>query len=123
MYNNEQFKLITRRFIALPLVGAAIAAGLFLVVYGALSGQIELATMGGAALFTELGANSTVCLAMIPPLGHCAGYCSATACPTVISDNYADSYLFPDIDLAGSNIQVLHPEVGHWHCGCPKGAS
>ncbi len=56
MANNELFKLVTRRYVALPLVGAAIAAGLFMVVYGAISEQIELATMGGAALFTELGA-------------------------------------------------------------------
>ena len=55
MENNELYKLITRRWVALPLVGSAIVAGLFLVVYGAVSGQIELATMGGAALFTELG--------------------------------------------------------------------
>lgn len=53
--NNELFKLITRRWVALPLVGAAIAAGLFMVVYGAISEQMELATMGGAALFVELG--------------------------------------------------------------------
>lgn len=53
--NNELFKLITRRWVALPIVGAAIVAALFMVVYGAVSGQIELATMGGAALFVELG--------------------------------------------------------------------
>jgi len=53
--DTELFKLVTRRYVALPLVGAAIVAGLFMVVYGALSGQIELATMGGAALFTEMG--------------------------------------------------------------------
>lgn len=40
---------------ALPLVFVALIAGLFLVIYGAMSGQIELATMGGAALFVELG--------------------------------------------------------------------
>lgn len=57
--NNELFKLVTRRYVALPLVGAAIVAALFMVVYGALSGQIELATMGGAALFTEMGAVTT----------------------------------------------------------------
>lgn len=54
--NNEVFKLVTRRYVALPLVGAAVAAGLFMVVYGAISEQIELVTMGGAALFTEMGA-------------------------------------------------------------------
>ncbi len=53
--NNELFKLVTRRWVALPLVGAAIAAALFMVVYGAISEQTELATMGGAALFVELG--------------------------------------------------------------------
>lgn len=53
--NNDLFKLVTRRWVALPLVGAAIAAGLFMVVYGAISKQLELATMGGAALFVELG--------------------------------------------------------------------
>lgn len=53
--NNELFKLITRRWVALPLVGAAIVAGLFMVVYGAITEQIELATMGGSALFVELG--------------------------------------------------------------------
>jgi uncharacterized membrane protein YhaH (DUF805 family) len=55
MENNELFKLLTRRWVALPLVGAAIVAALFMVVYGAISEQIELATMGGAALFVELG--------------------------------------------------------------------
>ena len=53
--NNDLFKLVTRRWVALPLVGAAIVAALFMVVYGAVSRQIELATMGGAALFVELG--------------------------------------------------------------------
>jgi len=52
---NELFKLVTRRWVALPLVGAAIVAGLFMVFYGAISRQTELATMGGAALFVELG--------------------------------------------------------------------
>jgi len=54
--NNELFKLVTRRWVALPLVGAAVVAGLFMVVYGAISRQTELVTMGGAALFTEMGA-------------------------------------------------------------------
>ena len=53
--DNELFKLVTRRWVALPLVGAAIVAALFMVIYGAMSRQIELATMGGAALFVELG--------------------------------------------------------------------
>lgn len=52
---NELFKLVTRRWVALPLVFVALIAGLFLVIYGAMSGKIELATMGGAALFVELG--------------------------------------------------------------------
>lgn len=56
MSNNESFKLNTRRWVALPIVGVATAAGLFLIVYGATSGQLALATMGGTALFTELGA-------------------------------------------------------------------
>lgn len=53
--DNEKFKLLTRRWIALPLVSAAIAGGLFLVVFGALSHQLELVTLGGGALFTQLG--------------------------------------------------------------------
>jgi len=52
---NELYKLGTRRWVAIPLVVAAVGGALFLVVYGAWSGQTELATMGGAALFTELG--------------------------------------------------------------------
>ena len=52
---NEVFKLVTRRWIAWPLVFVAIACAAFLIVYGAVSRQAELATMGGAALFVELG--------------------------------------------------------------------
>lgn len=51
----EMFKLITKRMIAWPLIGMAIAGAGFLIVYGALSGQTELATMGAGALFTQLG--------------------------------------------------------------------
>ena len=40
----------------MPLVVVATVAALFLVVYGAVSEQLALATMGGTALFTELGA-------------------------------------------------------------------
>ena len=54
--DNELFKLVTRRWVGLPLVGTALVAGLFMVVYGALSGMTELATMGAGALFFELGA-------------------------------------------------------------------
>ncbi|KKN87084.1 hypothetical protein LCGC14_0263540 [marine sediment metagenome] len=56
MENNDRFKLNTRRWVALPVVAMATAAALFLVVYGAISEQLALATMGGTALFTELGA-------------------------------------------------------------------
>lgn len=54
--NNETFKLNTRRWVALPLVGVATIAALFLVIYGAITEQLALTTMGGTALFTELGA-------------------------------------------------------------------
>lgn len=56
MENNDLFKLVTRRWIALPLIGVALGCAAFLVVYGAMSAQLELATMGAAAIFTEMGA-------------------------------------------------------------------
>ena len=59
MQNTEQdkdlFKLVTRRWIALPLIFVALACAVFLVVFGAWTGQTELATMGAAAIFTEMG--------------------------------------------------------------------
>lgn len=54
--DNDTHKLVTRRWIALPLIGAAVLAALFMVIYGAITGQLELTTMGGTALFTEMGA-------------------------------------------------------------------
>jgi len=54
--DNEKMKLLTRRWVAIPIVAVAVLAALFLVVYGALSGELALATMGGTALFTEAGA-------------------------------------------------------------------
>ena len=47
--------IITRWYIAMPLVCGAVMAGLFLVVYGAITKQIALVTLGAGALFTELG--------------------------------------------------------------------
>ncbi len=53
--DQELFKLLTRRYIAWPLMGVALLSAGFLVVYGALSRQTELVTLGAGALFAELG--------------------------------------------------------------------
>lgn len=48
-------KVVTRWYVAMPLVCGAVLAGLFLVIYGSLTKQIELTTLGAGSLFTELG--------------------------------------------------------------------
>lgn len=53
--NHELFKLITRRCIALPIIAVGVAAAAFLIVFGAVSRQIELVTLGAGALFAEMG--------------------------------------------------------------------
>lgn len=53
--NNELFKLTTRRYIAWGLVGIAALVAAFIAVWGTINGQIELVTLAGGALFTELG--------------------------------------------------------------------
>lgn len=53
--NNELFKLNTRRYLAWGFVAVAGGVGAFLAVWGAVSGQVELATLAAGALFTELG--------------------------------------------------------------------
>lgn len=52
--NNEKFKLLSRRYIAWPVVGAAIAGALFLIVYGAVTKQEYMVTLGAGALFMEM---------------------------------------------------------------------
>lgn len=54
--NDERFKMVTRRcvFLLVVVLGTLLLA--FLGVYGAMTGQVELVTLGAGALSVELGA-------------------------------------------------------------------
>jgi len=53
--NNEKFKLLTRRVLAWVFVGLVTVTLCFIAVWGTIHGIIELVTLAGGGLLTELG--------------------------------------------------------------------
>jgi len=54
--NNEKFKLVTRRIIFWFFIPLAALTLSFITVWGAITEQVELVTLGAGALAAELGA-------------------------------------------------------------------
>ena len=53
--NNELFKLVTRRWLAWPIAWLYSLTVAFLVIWGAITGQKELVTLGGGMIGTGIG--------------------------------------------------------------------